>query len=283
MRPGLLLSLLAAGTGCATAKLAQEKSVFPPDPGVERNVVLEPLFELADWKLTTRTDYAYVSPGAFGSAPGPFGYPGYASGRGFGPGTVPVTTLVSEKPFFARNDVLVELHRRLLMEVQNRRPSWRVTSTGGAGLLSGATVVVRTIIEGNEVTVSDRALKGLCFGVGLLIWPLLLCAAQPVEETEYVTGLVERFTTTADVLETRLVKYPTQPDYAVNLAGIAGLRRPFGLEVTYREGVVANEAPRRGVLIEGLVDRLATAIIAIVEEPEAPLSSPPPNPTPIPP
>jgi hypothetical protein len=284
MHRSLLLTLLVAGSCCATAKLAQEKSVFPPDPGVERNVVLEPLFELADWKLTTRTDYAYVSPSHFGSAPGYAGYPGYgAYGSGYGSGTMPVTTLVAEKPLFARNDVLVELQRRLLMEVQKRRPSWRVTSTGGANLLSGEAVIVRTIIEGNEVTVSDRTLKGLCFGVGLFLWPVLFCAAQPVEETEHVTGLVERFITTADVLRTRLVKYPTQPDYAVNVAGIAGLRRQFGLDVTYQEGVLANEGPRRGVLIEGLVDRLATAIIAVVEEPEVPPAAPPPTPAPSPP
>lgn len=287
MHRGLLLTLLVASSGCATAKLAQEKSVFPPDPGVERNVVLEPLFELADWKTTTRTDYAYVSPGNYGGYPGYSGYQGYgAYGSGFGSGTMPVTTLVAEKPLFARNDVLIELQRRLLMEVQNRRPSWRVTSTGGANLLSGEAVLVRTIIEGNEVTVSDRTLKGLCFGVGLIVWPLMFCAAQPVEETEHVTGLVERFTTTADVLQTRLVKYPTQPDYAVNVSGIPGLRRQFGLDVTYQEGVVANEGPRRGVLIAGLVDRLATAIIAVVEDPEvpaAPATAAPPTPAPSPP
>ncbi|MEW6433274.1 MAG: hypothetical protein AB1730_17360 [Myxococcota bacterium] len=276
MHRGLVLPLLVATAGCATAKLAQEKSFVPADPGVARNVVLEPFFEIADWKVTTRTDYTYVSPG--GAYPNAYGV--YPSPYGFGgTGTVPVTTLVTEKPLFARADVLAELQRRLLLAVQERRPSWRVTSTGGVGLLDGEAVVVRTVIEGNEVTVSDRTLRGLCFGVGLIIWPLLFCAAQPVEETEHVTGLLERFTTTAEQVKARLVKYPTQPDYAVNLAGVPALRRPFGLDVTYQEGVVANEGPRRGVLVEGLVDRLAAAVVAIVEDPEVP-SSPPPTPAP---
>jgi hypothetical protein len=278
MRTSLPLLLLAAASGCATAKLAHERSAYPPDPGLARNVVIEPLFEMADWKTSTRTDYAYVSPGGFGRTPG-YSTFGRSTG-GFGPGTVPVTRLVVEKPLFARPDVLAELQRRLLVEVQRRRPSWRVTSTGGVQLLTGEAVVVRTIIEGNEVTVSDRTLKGLCFGVGLVLWPLLFCAAQPVEETEHVTGQLERFTTSADGLQARLVKYPTQPDYAVNLAGVPALRRTFGLDVTYLEGVVANEGPRRGVLIDGLIDRLATAIVAIVEERDAPSPLPPPVPTP---
>ncbi|GMU62441.1 MAG: hypothetical protein AMXMBFR34_42040 [Myxococcaceae bacterium] len=269
MRRGLALIALFLSTGCATAKLAQEKSVVPPDPGVPKNVVLEPFFELADWQTTTRTDYAEVPPG--------YGYGGYGYGP-YGSGTVPVTTVITVKPLFARAQILVELHKRLLFEVQRARPSWRVTSTGGASLLSGEAVVVRTIIEGNEVTVSDRTLKGFCFGAGLLIWPLLFCAAQPVEETEHVTGMVERFTTSAELVKARLVRYPTQPDYAVNLGGITPLRRKFGLDVTYTEGVVANEGPRQGVLIEGLVDRLTAAVIALVEEAE-----PPPTPPPTPP
>jgi hypothetical protein len=273
MGRGLSILTLALSAGCATAKLAQERAFVPPDTGVVRSVVIEPFFELADWKTTTRTDYANVSPGL-----------GYGSLRygPFGTGIVPVTSIVATKPLFARVEVLVELHKRLVLAVQRLRPSWRVTSTGGANLLTGEVVVVRTIIEGNEITVSDRALKSFCFGVGLLVWPLLFCAAQPVEETEHVTGLLERVTTRAELVQARLVKYPTQADYAVNLAGLWALRRPFGLDVTYTEGVVADEGPRQGVLIEGLVDRLTAAVIALVEEPELlPLPSPTPSvPTP---
>lgn len=272
MRRFPLLLLVLAATGCATAKLAQEKSVVLPDPGFARNVVVEPFFEIADWKTTTRTDYATVSPG----------YGGYGYG-GYGPTSVPVTTTVTAKPLFARADILVDLHRRVLLAVQQARPSWRVTSTGGAGLLEGEAVVVRTVIEAQETTVSDRTLKSFCFGVGIIIWPLLICAGRPVEETEHVTGLLERFVTRAEVVKARLVKYPTQADYAVNLAGLPPLRRPFGLDVTYTEGVVANEGPRAGVLIEGLIDRLAAAVIAIVEEPAVPESAPPPMPPPSPP
>jgi len=183
----------------------------------------------------------------------------------------------------------VELHRKVLLAVQQLRPSWRVTSTGGASLLEGETVVVRTVIEGQETTVSDRTLKSFCFGAGIIIWPLLICAGYPVEETEHVTGLVERFVTSAEIVKARLVKYPTQADFAVNLAGLQPLRRPFGLDVTYTEGVLANEGPRQGVLIEGFVDRLAAAVVAIVEEgggPSAPIlppppAMPPPSPSPV--
>lgn len=275
MTRGLLAFVLFTASSCATAKLAMAPSVVPPDPGLPRNVVLEPLFELADWKTTTRTEYATLAPGYGPYGPGPYGY----GPSGFGSGTVPVTTTVTVKPLFAQAEVLAELHRRLLREVQARRPSWRVTSTGGANLLSGEAVVVRTIIEGHEVTVSNRTLRGFCFGAGLVLWPLLYCAGLPVEETEHVTGLVERFTTGAEDVQARLVKYPTQPDYAVNLAGVPSLRRPFGLDVTYQEGLFANEGPRRGVLVAGLVDRLATAIVAVVEEPGPP-DTPPPTPAP---
>jgi hypothetical protein len=79
--------------------------------------------------------------------------------------------------------------------------------------------------------------------------------------------MVERFPLEAAALKDRLVKYPTQPDFAVNLAGLEPERRQFGLDVTYEEGLLADERPRGPVLVGGFVDRLAAAIIALVEEP----------------
>lgn len=263
--------VLVMASGCATAKLAGKRSETPPDRGEARVVVIEPLFELAALKTTLRTDYATMSNG-FGSPMSGFGgyggYGGYYSpGFGGGPNTVAITREVREKPFFAKPDVLTEVHRRLLAEVQKRRPSWRVTSTSGAPVLSGPITIVRTVIDGNELIASDRQLKGLAFGFGLLIWPLEFINLDPVHETQRVFGLIERFPLQGQDLKARLVKYPSQPDYAVNLAGVKQLRREFGLDVEYTEGVLADEGPRSLVLIDGFVDRLASAAIALVEEP----------------
>lgn len=280
-----LSAVLLCSSGCATAQLAQERAFFPPDPGVQRTVVLEPLFELANWQTTTRTEYARVVGSPFGST-GMLGYGyGYGYGSGFGssayPTTVAVTREVQEKPLFARTEVMTEIHRRLLNEVQRRRPAWRVTSTSGTSALRGDVTVVRTIIEGNQTAASDRALKNLALGFGFVIWPLELIHIDPVHETVRVMGLVERFNAPAELLGQRLVRYPTQPDFAVNLSGLTPLRRPFGLDVSYTEGILASEQPRTLVLLDGFADRLASAVIALVEEPPVSTSTsvPPATPT----
>lgn len=261
--PGLLLATLLA-SGCATAKLIGPPAWTPDDPGVPRTVVLEPLFELAELETRTRTEFAQVMPGTMG--PG-FG-PGFGVGPGFGGpgGTVAVTRQVQEKPFFAKPETLERIHAAALKVVQARRPGWRVTSTSGAPLLSGPVTVVRTIIDGNDTVASNRSLKNIAFGFGLFIWPLQLFNVTPVEETVRVYGSLERHGLDAAALKERLVKYPTQPDYAVNLAASTPLRRPFGLDVTFEEGLLADERPRPEVLLRGFVDRLASAIIALVEE-----------------
>lgn len=254
------LVLLTLLSGCATAKLVGDRAFTPEDPQIARTVVVEPLFELAELQTSTRTEYATLGSG-YGS------YGGYG---GFGrPSSIAITRQVQEKPFFAKPTTLVEVQQRVLTEVQRRRPSWRVTSTSGAQLLRGPVTVVRTIIEGNETIASDRTLKNLAFGFGLLIWPLEFFNINPVEETVRVYGLVERYTLDASALQSRLVKYPSQPDFAVNLASVPPLRREFGLDITYEEGLLADERPRPHVLIDGFVDRLASAFIALVEEPQS--------------
>ena len=253
--------LFVALAGCATAKLVGDRAFTPEDPQIARTVVIEPLFELAELQTSTRTEYARIGSG--------YGTPGMGFGTGFGStgqNTVAITRQISEKPFFAKPVTLAEVQLRVLREVQQRRPSWRVTSTAGAPLLTGSVVVVRTIIEGNETIASDRTLKNLAFGFGLLIWPLELININPVEETVRVYGLIERYRVDAAGLQQRLVKYPSQPDYAVNLASIPPLRREFGLDITYEEGLLADERPRPNLLIDGFVDRLASAVIALVEE-----------------
>lgn len=257
--PALLM--VALFSGCATAQLVGDRAFTPEDPQVARTVVIEPLFELAELQTTTRTEYATLGNG--------FGNPGIGFGSGFnstGPNNVAITRQFQEKPFFAKALTLVELHHRTIAEVQRRRPSWRVTSTSGAQLLKGNVTVVRTIIEGNDTVASDRTLKNLAFGFGLVIWPLQFFNLKPVEETVRVYGLVERFNLDATSLQQRLVKYPSQPDFAVNLTNVTPVRRQFGLDVTYEEGLLADERPRANVMINGFVDRLASATIALVEE-----------------
>lgn len=257
--PWRLCALLLALSGCATATLVGGSAPSPADPGAARTVMVEPLFELAEAQTTTRTEYAQV-PATSLAAPGFYGSAAAA------PTTVAVTRQVEEKPFFARPQTLTQVHQALLQELQRRRPSWRVTSTSGAPALQGEVTVVRTIIDGNETIASNRALKNLAFGFGLVILPLQLFHVTPVEETVRVFGALERYAAGAEAVRQRLVKYPSQPDFAVNLAGVPRLRREFGLDVTYEEGLLADERPRPRVLLAGFVDRLATAVIALVEE-----------------
>lgn len=253
-----VIAVVVGAQSCATAKLVGDKAFSPPDPGVAKTLVVEPLFELAEWQTSTKTEYARVQ----GYSTGMIGY-GPSTGM---PTTVAVTRQVQEKPLFARPAVLAEVHRLVLAEVQRRRPSWRVTSTAAAPVLTGDVVVVRTVIEGNQTLASDRTMKTLALGFGFVIWPLQFIHLDPVHETERVYGSVERFTLPADALKARLVKYPTQPDYAVNLSGMTSNKHEFGLDVSYDEGILASELPRTEVLVTGFVDRLAAAIIATAEE-----------------
>ncbi len=253
--------MLALSSGCATAKLVGDRAFTPEDPQIERTVVIEPFFELAELQTTTRNEYVNTNmmPGSVmpGSGFSPMGTPT----------SVMVTRQIQEKPYFAKATTLVELQHRLLAEVQRRRPSWRVTSTGGSQLLKGQVTVVRTIIEGDQLVASDRTLKNLAFAFGLVILPLQFFNINPVEETVRVYGAVERYGVDASSLPGRLVKYPSQPDFAVNLANVPPLRREFGLDISYTEGLLADERPRPAVLIDGFIDRMATATIALVEEP----------------
>jgi hypothetical protein len=182
------------------------------------------------------------------------------------PSDVVITRQVQEKPLFAQLNVLSAIHRQLITAVQKRRPTWRVTSTSGIPAISGELHLVRTVIKGNELLESDRPLKQLAFGFGFLIPPLEILAAFPVQETQRVFGTIERFVLQADAAKNRLVRFPSQPDYAVSITDVVPLHRPFGLDVSYEEGLLANELPRTGVLISGFVDRLANAVVAIVEE-----------------
>lgn len=237
--------------GCATAHLIGERA--PRDPveaGPPRVVVIEPLFDRAEWKTSTRSDF--VDTGSLGV--------------GLGQPPVIVTSTVTEKPMFARPPTMVAIHERLLPAIAALRPHWMVLAPGGAPTVKRDAIVVRTVIDKNEIVQSDRPLKNAAFAFGLVLLPLQILAAFPVEETERVSGLLEKVTVDPKALQQRLVKYATQPDFAVNFTGLAPKRQSFALDVEYEEGLFADETPRPGVLVEGFVEKLAFAIVSFIEE-----------------
>lgn len=277
----------AASTGCATARVVGPPIAVPEDLGVPRTVVLEPFFEVAEWQTNTKTEYAttYGAPSTFGTMGGigyGVGFAGNPSMMGpRGPQTIAVTRAVTEKPLFARPPALAAQQRAVLAAVQRLRPHWQVVTTSTAAQLTGPLSLVRVIIAGNELVDSNRSLKNLAFGFGLLIWPLQLFQVTPVSETQRVFGVLERYDTDAPTLAGRLVRYPTQPDFAFNASQMQALGRRFGLDVEYEEGLLADESPREQVLISGFAERLAVAVVALVEESQPgsaggePLSAPP--------
>ena len=258
----LAAALAVLGAGCATAQLAGHAPVTPPDRGEPRVVVIEPFFETAEWQHTVKTETGMMM------SPSPSFFPGSGFSPIGGPfgGTVSVQRVVTDKPLNARVPSLTEEQRQVLAEVQRLRPSWRVTSTGGVAVLTGPVFLMRVIVSDSEIVESNRTFKNLAFGFGLVILPLQLFNLTPVEETERVYGALQRFDVDAQAVAGRLVRYPTQPDYAVNTSTLPATERRFGLDLTYREGLLANEQPREAVLLRGFSLKLASAIVALVEE-----------------
>jgi hypothetical protein len=249
---------------CATARINQPNSQFPSDPGVVRTVVLEPFFEITEWKTSTRTEYARIDRSSnLGSQGGFFG----STGSNFSqPTQVAITRTVQEKPIFARADALAALQGAVIKVVQERRPSWRVMSTSAGAALASNLTLVRTIVSHNERVESDRPLKNTALGFGIFIPPLLLIQIDPVHETERLSGLIEKAELDSNFIRERSIRYPTQPDAAINLSQVNLTGREFVLDVAYLEGVLADERPRTQVLLSGYVDLLATAVIALVED-----------------
>jgi hypothetical protein len=257
MKSAVLIGMLL--TGCATARLAGEPPFVPADTGAVRSVVLEPFFETAEWTTSVKTEMATV----MGTNPG-FGI-GMSSGSAFSH-DVAVQRTVTDKPMFAKVPSLADEHRQVLQALQRMRPGWKILSTGAATSLQGPATLVRVIINDSELVESDRYLKNLAFGFGLIILPLQLINISPVHETVRVYGAINRFDLDAQAIPGRYVRYPTQPDFAVNTSNLPAVERRFGLDVAYTEGVLANELPRDGVLLEGFSLKLAAAIVALVEE-----------------
>lgn len=271
--------------GCATARLVGDRPPMAPiEAGPPRVVVIEPLFDRAEWKTTTTTEVLDPStrpdlptmpgltpaPNPFVSQSGAFvatSPPGaFSSSGSAGRQTVTVSRTVTEKPLFARPQTLAAIHERLLPVLRLLRPHWTFVAPGLAPTLTREAVVVRTVIDGDELVQSDRPLKNAAFAFGLVLLPLQILAAFPVEETQRVSGQLEKVSLDPKALAQRLVKHSSQPDFAVNLSGLPPRRQPFALDVEYEEGLFADESPRPSVLIDGFVERLAWAIVTFVEE-----------------
>lgn len=245
---------LSLSVGCAAAQLKGPKLVQVPPKRGATVVVIEPLFEQAQTVINEKAQTAQVSP--IGG-----GYYG-----GYGQQTVTVVQKVAEKPLLARVPVLTDLQAKVMQKVKTARPDWEVASTAVLkGQSSGDVVLVRTIVRDTVTVGSNRSFRNLSFGFGLVIWPLLYFAAQPVEETQRVYGTLYRYETDASAFKGRLIRYPTQPDFAVDTRGIPFREQPYGLDIEYEEGLFANDLARDPVMIEGFSDQLANAIIALVE------------------
>lgn len=232
----------------------------PIEAGPPRVVVIEPLFERAEWKTSTRTEF--VDPSTRASAT--------PLDTTAAPQELTVTRTTTEKPLFGRPAVLAAIHERLLPAVAALRPHWTIVGPAAAPTIKRDAVVIRTVLDGNEIVESDRTLKNAAFAFGLVLLPLQIITAFPVEETQRISGQLEKVSVEPRALQQRLVKYATQPDFAVNLSGLKSTRQPFALDVQYEEGLFADETPRPAVLVEGFVQRLAYAIVTFVEEEQQP-------------
>jgi hypothetical protein len=236
--------------GCATASLVGERAPRQAiEAGPPRVVVIEPLFDRVEWTTSARTEVGTSSSVRF------------QEGQPTGAITGSTT-----KPVFASQPIMAAIHQRLLPAITALRPRWVVLAPGTAPPVTGDVVVIRTLIDKNELVQSDRTVKNAAFAFGLVLLPLQILAAFPVEETERVSGILEKVSVEPRELQQRLVKHATQPDFAVNFKGLAPKRQPFALDVDYEEGLFADETPRLTVLIEGFVEKLAFAIVSLIEE-----------------
>lgn len=252
-RFGLLAVVMGLGVGCAAAKRVGPPLVEVPPARGPTTVVIEPFFEQAQIVVSEQAKNAMVSPmGGFGA----YG----------GPQSVTIVERVAQKPLLARVDVLAALQSRVLQEVKRRRPDWEVTSTGALQQqTSGDVVLVRTVVGDTVVAGSNRTLKNLSFAFGFVLPPLWYIAFTPVNEAQRVYGTLYRYETDASAFKGKFLRYPTQPDFAVDTRGLPVREQGFGLDIEYEEGIFANERLRDPVLIDGFAEQLAGAIIALVE------------------
>ncbi len=241
--------LLLALTACSAARWVGPPPVeTPPRPG-RVVVVLEPFFEVARGQTVTRTDQT--------AAPGPLGL--------FGSPAQEVNRQVVEKHPLAHPVLLAEEHHLVLEELRRLRPEWVVVSPGALPQMEGEVVLVRTVVGDTDVVQTNRPLKTVAAAFSFLLVPLLY-SVPPVEETQRVYGALYAYAGDAQGLKARLLRYPTQPDHAVDTRGLAQrAQQPFGLDVAFEEGVLAPPSSRPPALVQGFSRQLAAAVVAVVE------------------
>ena len=271
----VLGGLVGLGWGCATARLVGPgPSVLAPQAGAPSvSVVIEPFFENAQWKVSTEARMATVYPGSSGY--GGMGYggydPRYGGGAAYGPygGGLPQDVTyyqqVASKPVYARPQVLAQEQAQVVAEVQRLRPNWRVYSTSALQQLQGPVTLVRVVVGELELLGSNRPAKRLAFIFGFICPPLWLFDIGPVRETQRVNGMLFRYQAESTVLKAKLLRYATQPDFAVDTRGLVPRQQPVAMDIEYQEGLFASDASREPVVVRGFTDRLAAATVALVE------------------
>lgn len=245
----LVLLIVLAGTACAPAKVVGPKLVTVPvqqPPPVV--VVVEPFFENARTETDTQTqDAVMTSPLA-------------------GPQPVQVSSRVEVKPLYARVAMLERERALVIAQMRKLRPDWQVAFTRDLQTLSGRVRLVRVIVGDVETLDSDRAMKSLLTAIGVVVWPLLFVNVNPVHETHRVHGTLVLYDVRAEDLRGKLLKYETQPDFAVDTRGLPQPRvQPIALDLDFEEGLFGPEAARPTSLVPGFAERLAVAMVALVE------------------
>lgn len=229
----------AAGSqGCAPSRIVQRRPPPQPRPAAEHlTVVLEPFFENADplyrrdlqerWVTDSvgRTERQYVQV------------------------EVPVT------PFLAKPQSLQKEHQLALEAVRKLRPTWQVVSTADLPPLQGLVVLVRTVVGKTVPAGSDRWVVSTI----PLLW------ASNITEAVNVDGVLARYLVDVDKLRDRVLRYPAQPDYAVDTTGLEGQSQPFTFDLEYQEQVFTDPKTHDAALLGGFADRLAEAMVALVE------------------
>jgi hypothetical protein len=247
-RRALLLAAWVLGCGCSATRLsgpaAPELPRLRADPTV---VVLEPFFELAPTTLQAqaRTVTAHDLRGM--------------------PQELTVVQQVQRKPLYAQLSALEATWVLVREEVLALRPSWRVLTPTELPSAEGEVQLVRVIVGEMELAGSNRMVKRWLTWMGVVVWPLLLVNVTPVEEVHRVHGSLTLYDADAAGLRGRLVRYPSQPDFAVDARGLTFREQPFALDVEFQEGLWAPDRGRAAVLLRGFAKRLAVAVVALVE------------------
>jgi hypothetical protein len=262
--------LLAAHLGCNPAVLTgPPPPTIPPRLPPPVTVVVEPFFDISGWKTETHLE-PVLSPagttlgyGGYGGGYGGYGYSPYGPYGAGVPDEVAITVQV--KNVFNRVDILALEHAQVLSSISRLRPTWRVESTGALASLVGPVTLVRVVVGESEVVQSDRSYKKTAFVFGIFLPPLLLLQIGGVDESQRVFGLLDKYEADALQLRSRLLRYPSQPDFAVDTRGLSATAQPFGLELSYNEGVNSSATAQETVLVQGFIERLSTAIVALVE------------------